>query len=104
MKVTMLANVFFLCACVGIAATAEAFANEEFGRTANTRGLALKRKISWKSAPPKSSMSKGKSGSKSKSKGGTGGMHTSMAMSMFVSHKSSKGKFSASKFSMDEYL
>ena len=104
MKVIMFVNIYILCACVGIASTVDAFANEEFGRTANTRGLALKRKVSWKSAPSKASTSKGMSGSKSKSKGGTGGTDMSMAMSMFKSLKSSKGKFSASKFSMDEYL
>lgn len=101
---TMVPGISFLCFVVGFAMTVDAaFTNEEFGRAAATRGLALKRKVSWKSAPPKtSSMNKSKGGNMSSKTGSKGG---SMVMSMFHSHKKSKGKFLASNFSMtDDYL
>ena len=86
----MIVNILCVCACIGTAGAVDAFANDEaieFGRTATTRGLALRRRVDMKSIRPKSSKS-------SMSKG----------MSMFMSRQS-KGKRSVMKESMmDEYV
>ena len=99
MKMTMVRSILFLCLGIGVSVFVDAaFANEEFGRAAATRELALKRTVSLKSSQPKS-----KGGNMSKSRTGSKGV--SMVMSMFQSHKSRKGKMTTSKFSMsDEYL